>query len=340
MIKNYFNKIKITNNNNILLVTGAAGYIGTHLLDLLHKNYSHKIRVIDNFSFLKLSYFKKKYPKIDFIKGDVTNIEDVNSALKDVHTVICLAAIVGDPACALNNIITYDINYNSVRLLVDLMNVNQVRKLIFASSCSVYGESEDQIILNEQSDLNPVSTYAMTRIISEEYIKLNLIGQYNILRLSTIFGHSKRPRLDLVVNLLTYKSAKNLPAQVFGGNQWRPFLHCMDAAKAFYFFATTDNKENGIYNIGHNSMNYKLQDIAKIINYNLNSEAVVVNNNIDDHRNYRVNFDKYNFLNYDFTPITLEQGITEMLKLYKKTKITINDTSTSNLLHYKNKFNC
>src|SRR5207237_7242159 len=105
-----------------------------------------------------------------FIKGDVTDAAMVERALEGVHSVIALAAIVGDPACQLNEDVTRRINYESIKLLVDRSIARNVRRFVFASSCSVYGSSERVQFLTEESALRPVSLYATTRIESEHYI--------------------------------------------------------------------------------------------------------------------------------------------------------------------------
>ena len=104
--------------------------------------------------------------------------------------------------------------------------------------------------------------------MSEEVI-LDRCGNMQpiILRLSTVYGLSERMRFDLVVNLLSAKAIVDQKFQVFGGTQWRPFVHCKDAAKAFYLAATvpSENISQHIYNVGSENMNYQLKEIGSMV---------------------------------------------------------------------------
>src|SRR5659263_569854 len=94
-------------------------------------------------------------PNFEFVKGDIRNIQTVMSAIKNTDAVIHLAAIVGDPACALNAEETVEINYLAAKMIAEMCKYHQINRFLFASTCSVYGASTD--ILTEESTLNPVS---------------------------------------------------------------------------------------------------------------------------------------------------------------------------------------
>ena len=114
---------------------------------------------------------------------------------------------------------TLNLNYESSKILTEICNFYEVEKLVFASSCSVYGASTSGY-LTEDSPLNPVSLYARTRIYSENYILDNSkITSPTILRLSTVFGFSPRMRYDLVVNTLLIRALRDKKFSVFGGDQ-------------------------------------------------------------------------------------------------------------------------
>jgi len=331
----YFSKDKPVNNHEYILVTGAAGYIGQHLIKILMlQNY--KVKIYDNFTFENKLKFESDFPDIEIIEGDINDPIRLASAMKDVSVVIALAAIVGDPACSVNFLNTYNVNYISTRILVDLANYHNIKRIVFASSCSVYGESLGNEFLNETSDLNPVSSYAYSRIVSENYLRDHCLCEFVILRLATVYGLSNRMRYDLVVNLLSAKSYFNKKAFIFGGDQWRPFVHCSDAANAFFIAATTDKNINAqIFNVGSTSENYQLKDLKSIIESFVSGAEIILEENVTDNRNYKVDFTKIeSTLNFKIK-INILSGISEMINFFELSGgVNISEKHYSNYLTF------
>ncbi|MEQ9265696.1 MAG: NAD-dependent epimerase/dehydratase family protein [Balneolaceae bacterium] len=325
---------------DVVLVTGGAGYIGNHLVrDLLNEGF--KVVVLDSFIFSDnaLSDLKDN-PDLKIINGHIENIRDVFESVKNIKYVIALAAIVGDPACSIDAQNTMIINYESTKILVEACNYYGVEKLVFASSCSVYGASSNGSYLDEDSTLNPVSLYARTRIFSEKYILDHAINfSPVILRLSTVFGYSRRMRFDLVVNLFTVKSIVEKRIEIFGGNQWRPFVHCRDVAKAFKMAALApENVVRGnIYNVGDESLNFTIDQIGDKIKTILPQTEIINNGEVDDPRNYKVKFNKIKKdLGFE-TSYDLESGIKEMIEMIYENKDLekYSEQKFSNLLTFK-----
>lgn len=296
-----------------VLVVGGAGYIGSAMVrDLIDDGY--KVRVLDSLIFgdepIRDLY---DHPSFELIRGDFRNITPVVKAVKGVDAVIHLGAIVGDPACAVNEEETVETNLAATRLLADVCRASNVSRVLFASTCSVYGAAEETV--DEHSWLNPVSLYAATKIDSEKVLLAAKGRDFHpvILRLATAFGWSYRPRFDLVVNLLTAKAGVDKKISIFNGNQWRPFIHVADISRAFRacLAAPLDLVSGEIFNAGSDRMNYTLQELAEIIQkLEPGLDVEYVNNN--DARDYRVSFDKIrNRLGFECAT-TLEAGIREM----------------------------
>ncbi len=322
-------KVDSEKSKNIL-VTGGAGYIGIHLVQMLLDD-DYNVTILDNFTFGKSSINQIiNHPKLTVIEGDVANIKDLVKAVKNNRYVIALAAIVGDPASSIDAEETLNLNYESSKILTEICNFYEVEKLVFASSCSVYGASTSGY-LTEESPLNPVSLYARTRIYSENYILDNSkITSPTILRLSTVFGFSPRMRYDLVVNTLLIRALRDKKFSVFGGDQWRPFVHCKDVARAFKLVIESDKKvtHKQIFNVGSDDMNFTIDQIGDKVSAKFpEAEYNTVDEDVDK-RNYKVSFNKIiTQLGFE-KKYDIEMGLDEMIE-----KINEDDS----LLNYEDK---
>jgi nucleoside-diphosphate-sugar epimerase len=310
-------------NKNILVI-GGAGYIGSALLPkLLERGYN--VRLLDLFIFGKSPIAKFiNHPNLEIIENDFRKVDIVVSAMQNIDTVIHLGAIVGDPACALNEDLTVEINHLATRMIAEVARGYSVNRFIFASTCSVYGANDD--ILSEGSELNPVSLYARSKLSSEESLLSMATDDFSpiILRFSTIYGFSGRLRLDLVVNLLTCKAVMDDGRiTVFGGDQWRPFLHVDDAALSVLraLEAPTKLTRNEIFNVGSNDQNYTIQDVGEIINRLVPNSKVISQGTDGDRRNYRVNFDKIKKI-MGFKPNwNVEEGVKQVIAAIQRGEI-------------------
>ncbi len=276
-----------------VLVTGGAGYIGSHLIRmLLERNYA--VRILDRFDYGRSGIEGLDDSRLEIVPGDICSSRDVGRALRGVDGVIALAAIVGDPACNLDPEETVNLNYTATKILVESCNFYGVRRLVFASSCSVYGAS-DQGLLTEQSRLNPVSLYARTRVLSENII-FDRAGEVEpvVLRLSTVFGLSPRMRFDLVVNTLTVRGVVDHKISIFGGNQWRPNVHCRDAARAFLtaLEAPAAKAAGEIFNVGGAGLNHRIAELGGMVAQEVGNVEVTQQQDDTDPRDYRVSFEK------------------------------------------------
>lgn len=319
-------KAKTRSSGNVedVLVVGGAGYIGSVLTrQLLARGY--RVRVLDLELFGRDSLADLiEHPRLDFMNGDFRNVEDVVRALRDVDAVIHLAAIVGDPACALDREATIAVNYAAAKMMAQLARANGVSRFVFASTCSVYGESDE--MRTEESDLNPVSIYATTKIDAERALLEAADGvfQPTILRFATAYGWSHRPRFDLVANLFSAQAVTDKHIRIFNGEQWRPFVHTVDISRACVMAMEAPLAKVGceVFNVGDHSQNYTLQQLGQIVSECMPGTFVEDIRNDDDLRNYRVDFTKIQRVLGFRASIDLHDGVREMVEAVQAGQIT------------------
>lgn len=306
-----------------VLLIGGAGYIGSALVGRLLE-LGYKVRVLDLLVYgdASISEFYD-HPNFKLVQGDFRNIGAVVSATKGMDAIVHLGAIVGDSACSIDQDLTVEINLRATRTIAEVGSGFGVKRFIFASTCSVYGASDE--IIDERSSLRPISLYARTKIESEKMLLrlTNTTFAPTILRFGTVYGLSGRPRFDLVVNLLTAKAVHDGEAGIFGGNQWRPLVHVRDVAEAIVLTlkAPLHSVRGQTFNVGSNEQNYRISDLGLIIK-EMVPTARIVTHPKEDNRNYRVRFDKIrNMLN--FRPqYTVRDGIQEIIDALTTGKIT------------------
>jgi nucleoside-diphosphate-sugar epimerase len=305
-----------------ILVVGGAGYLGSALVPLLlDRGYS--VRVLDSLLFGQESLKSaEKHMNFELMQGDVRDIQVVVRAMKGCGAVIHLAAIVGDPACEENPQLAAEINRAATRMLIDVGRGHGIERFLLASTCSVYGASD--FLMDEHSQLGPISLYAQTKADSENLLLESRRANFHptILRLATLFGVSPRPRFDLVVNLLTARAVRQGKITIFNGEQWRPFMHVGDAARAFLtcLEANVDVVSGEIFNAGSYQLNHRLSDIAESIAKIIPAVDVERVEN-EDRRNYRVSFDKVHTRLGFVCERSLEDGIREIADMVRRSPV-------------------
>jgi nucleoside-diphosphate-sugar epimerase len=294
------------------LITGGAGYLGSVLSEeLLKKNY--EVVVFDNLIYgdIGINHLYSN-PNFKLIKGDLRNIVDILLALEDIDVVIHLAGIVGDQACDIHELETLEVNLFCTKLLVNICKYKRVKRFIFASSCSVYGKSDS--ILTEESFTYPLSLYADMKFKSEEEVLKISNGDFcsTILRMGTLYGVSPRMRFDLVVNTFTIRALKEKLITLHGGDQYRPFLHVRDAARAFIKCIEVDSKlvNKEIFNLSYE--NLTILSLTELIQREIKDTNLVIDTTIIDKRDYIVDSSKIiNLLNLT-NDYTILRGIHEI----------------------------
>ncbi len=289
-----------------ILVVGGAGYIGGAVTDCLMEG-KYNVRVYDS-----LVYEESYRKPVDFYYGDIRDQDKVKKNLQWADAVIWLAGLVGDGACAINPEVTVELNQNSVQWLSE----NFDGRIVYPSTCSVYGAQDGE--LTEDSEVNPLSVYAVTKYESEKYLsEKNAI----IFRLGTIFGVGdmfSRIRLDLVVNILTVRAALDHKLTVYGGEQFRPLLHVKDVARTMV--QNLETPHTGVYNLAR--QNVRIIDLAyQVRNHFPDAEMKHTDIKFQDARNYRVSANKAKEV-LGFNPIfSIDDGISEMKQLIETRRI-------------------
>jgi nucleoside-diphosphate-sugar epimerase len=312
----------VSSDSNTVLVVGGAGYIGSLVVDkLLARGCT--VRLLDNLLYGNRGIERHlSNPRLDFIQGDCRNIQDVVRSMSNVKDVIHLAAIVGDPACAQDDANAFQINYAATRMMVEIAKGHGVERFLFASSCSVYGASDN--VMDERSETAPVSLYAETKLHSEQVLLEAKSRSFHptVLRFATVFGLAPRPRFDLVVNLLTAKAIQDGVITIYNGDQWRPFLHANDVAQAVTqtLCASLDSVSGETFNVGDDGLNFTLAQVAeKIQSLIPRTQVEYVENS--DRRNYRVSFRKIKDCLGFIAGYSIEDGIQEIKRAFETGEI-------------------
>jgi len=290
-----------------ILVTGGSGYKGVKLIKSLLK-HGYKVINIDKNIFG--NYFIN-HKNVKNYKMDIKDIGKID--IKNVHTCVHLASIANDPMTDLNPTLSWETSSLGSYLLMEHLIKNKVKKIIYASSGSVYGIKKEKRVTEDLS-LKPISTYNKVKMVTERILlsykeKIDVI----IIRPATVCGFSPRMRLDLTVNMLTFQALKKKEITVFGGKQKRPNIHIDDLIEVYLFFIKKNNLKHGIFNAGFE--NLSILEIAKNISKRIKSK-INIKKNTSDSRSY--NLDSKKLLRVGFKPKkNINMAISELKKMYE-----------------------
>ena len=319
-----------------ILITGGIGYLGTIVAKkLLNKNYD--VIVIDPLIFGKANLLElqqnKRFHLIVGLAEDKYILKKIFE--EKIDSVIHLGGLSNDPTAALDYLLTEKSNVDSTKNLINICKKSKVNKFIFASSCSVYGYTGEDILVTENSKLNPISAYAKSKIDCEKIIIEEQDENFCTVsyRKGTLFGYSPRMRFDLVINTMTGLAQEQNKIIINGGKQWRPFLDVEDAADLYANTVDFDKKliSGKIFNVGDNSMNMRIIDLVDTFKEVFPNLEIEQSDNVDK-RSYKVSFDKINTELGWYAKKNIKNGIIEIKeKLDNKDLINFRDINFYNI---------
>jgi nucleoside-diphosphate-sugar epimerase len=317
-----------------VLVTGGAGYIGSVLVPLLIER-GHRVTVLDRLYFGPDTL--KPHERLSVVRADVRRADP--RVFEGVDSVVDLAGISNDPACELDTELTRSVNLEGGKRSHRLAHAAGVTRIVFASSCSVYGHGEGTQ-LTETSPLHPVSLYAQCKAeVEKAALELGTTTGLAVtsLRFATVFGLSPRMRFDLAVNVMT-KNAYTQQRIVIdgGGKQWRPFVHVADVSEAIArtLEAPVEKVRGQVMNVGSNDNNVRILNLGYRVRDAVPGTHVEISGSDPDLRDYNVNFDKIQRV-LDWKPgRSIDDGIASVLSALRAGTVDPDDRRCYTLKQY------
>jgi UDP-glucose 4-epimerase len=239
--------------NQKILVTGGAGFIGSHLAGELAKE--NELIIIDDLSTGRLENIREliKKENVNFIKGSITDYDLLKESFKDIDFVFHLAALASVPESIKDPMASNSVNINGTLNVLMAARDNRIKKVIYTSSCAVYGDTEVMPV-PETSPLNPKSPYAVAKLTGEYYCNV-FRDIFNLpvisLRYFNVYGPRQNPMSEYaaVVPKFISNVMKDKPPIIYGdGLQTRDFVFVKDIVRANILAALS--KESGSFNIG------------------------------------------------------------------------------------------
>ena len=279
-----------------VFIPGGAGYVGSLLVPAL-LGAGYEVTVYDLFLYGEEVFDDiKDHPKLNFVKGDIRNLDNMEIALNGgCDFVIHLACISNDPSFELNPELGKSINLDPFEPFVQMAKRKGVKRFVYASSSSVYGV-KDVPNVTEDMELNPLTDYSKFKAACEKTLLKYQDGNFTccVLRPATVCGYAPRQRLDVVVNILTNLAFNTGKIKVMGGDQLRPNIHVRDMVRAYVHIleAPAEKVQGEIFNVGYH--NHSVQELGDIVQSTVGKKKDVDLEIIqtDDNRSYHVSSQK------------------------------------------------
>src|SRR3989344_3398133 len=308
-------------NNKKVVITGGAGYLGSVLVPmLLEKNY--KVHIIDTFYFGKTPIENQlSNPNLKVTEMDVAHHENIPDLFNEVDAVIHLSGMSNDPSGDLDPNLTIQTNFLATMSLARRAKTEGVKKFIFISSCSVYGAS-GSIFLDEQSEVGPVTLYALSELQCENALFPLADSKFSVtsLRFATLFGYSPRMRFDLAVNVMAKRALQGKNILLNGdGTQYRPFLHVKDASRSIITVMEEDSNitNKQVFNVGNSELNFMIKDLVPLIASHFKDSKIEKVEQNKDSRSYKVSFKKFEKICNFKCLYNIEYGLNEIEQAHR-----------------------
>jgi UDP-glucose 4-epimerase len=260
-------------SNGPILITGGAGFIGSHLTDvLLAKGYT--VRVLDDLSTGKRCNLPLDNPRVELIVGDVADAEVVARAMVDCQAVAHLAAVASVQASVDDPVRTHQSNFVGTLNVCEAMRQASVKRVVFASSAAVYGNNGEGFAIDEDTPKAPLTPYASDKLASEYYFdfyRRQHALEPVIFRFFNIFGPRQDPSSPYsgVISIFSERAQKGLPITIFGdGEQTRDFFYVEDLVGLLVQALEAPYVEDGAINVGMNqatSLTQMLGVLAEVL---------------------------------------------------------------------------
>ncbi len=278
-----------------VLVTGAEGYIGTVLAEMLLIR-GHDVVGLDT------GYYREGWLYHGIQQAPAMRIKDIRhleaADVEGFDAVVHLAELSNDPLGQLNPALTFEINHQGSVALARACKAAGVRRFVYTSSCSVYGVGSAHY-QTESDRPNPQTAYAKCKVLVERDVSALADDRFcpTFLRNATAYGASPRMRFDLVLNNLAGLAWTGREIRMLSdGTPWRPLVHIRDISQAVacVLEAPQDIVHNEIFNVGDTRENYQVKQIAEIVSDAFPGCKLIMGEQDGDNRSYRVSFDKIN----------------------------------------------
>ena len=295
-----------------ILITGAAGYIGSVLVPILLQK-GHEVIAVDNFMYKQTSLLECcHFDKLTLINEYVRNAVLIEQQLKKVDAILPLACLTGAPLCDKDPITARAVNFEAIKTILAMRSPDQM--VIFPTTNSGYGVGEEGIHCTEETPLRPVSLYGQLKVEIEKIILES--GNSITFRFATVFGVSPRMRLDLLVNDFTYRAYHDRFIVLFEAHFKRNYLHVRDAARAFiYGLENFEQMKGEAYNVGLSDANISKAELCEVIKEQLPNfyfTEAEIGEDVDK-RDYIVSNKKIEASGFK-TEHSLSYGIKELIK--------------------------
>ena len=263
---------------NRILVTGGAGFIGSHLVDELVKE-GFEVTVLDDLSTGRIENIKHHLEegKIRFVVGDIRSREDVEEALEGAEIIFHLAGITSVPYSVRYPSVTYEVNVDGTRNLLEACLRGNVERFIYVSSCAVYGEPE-YLPIDERHPTNPISPYAESKLEAER-VCMRFQEAYGlkttVFRLFNVYGPRQRnDQYGGVIASFIERLRKGMSPIIYGdGEQTRDFIHVSDVVRAFLLAMNHNGAVNRVFNVA-TGVPTSINQLAQLVIELLGAEGV------------------------------------------------------------------